>query len=254
MNPLHREGDRIVFSVRTVHLVVVAVAVVGFLAGTLTGIKWTASRHAVPGAYVVQGTVPPGSAPAAVAADLAPPIAIATDGRPARGPANAKVTIVEFTDYDCPFCRQHFQEVFPKLMAAYDGRIRYVVRNFPLPALHPGALKAAEAAECANLQGKFWEYHDLLLRGPAGSDVAGLRRYAAQISADTAAFGRCLDADQTAPVVERDMREGTGYGVGGTPTFFINGRPMTGAQTLESFTLRINAALKAGERGARATQ
>jgi protein-disulfide isomerase len=242
MSPVRRDGDRIVFAVRTVHLAVAVVAVVGFVAGTVTGMIWASARASARDRVVAaQGLAP---------ATVAPPVDVATDGRPSRGPAGATVTIVEFTDYDCPFCRRHYQETLPRLMAAYDGRIRYVVRNFPLPALHPGAVKAAEAAECANLQGKFWEYHDLLLRGAAGSDAAGLRRYAAQVGADTAAFGRCLDADQTAPVVERDMREGAGYGVGGTPTFFINGRPMTGAQTLESFTLRIDAALKAGERSA----
>jgi protein-disulfide isomerase len=247
---VRREGDQLVFTVRTVHLVAAVVAVAGFGAGTVTGMIWASARATARGAARAQQ----GAAPPSRAADVAPPIAVATDGHPSRGPADATVTIVEFTDYECPFCRQHYQETFPRLMAAYDGRIRYVVRNFPLPTLHPGAVKAAEAVECAHLQGRFWDYRDALLRGTAPPDAAGLRRYAAQVGADTAAFGRCLDGDQTAPIVERDMREGTAYGVNGTPTFFINGRPITGAQTLESFTLRIDAALKAGARGARATR
>jgi protein-disulfide isomerase len=164
----------------------------------------------------------------------AAPVDVDTTGRPSLGSDTAPVTLVEFTDYECPFCKHHFQETYDSILVEYGGRVRYVVRNFPL-AIHGRAQKAAEGAECANDQGRFWKYHDLLFqRAPAlGRD--SLMAYAAHVGLDVAAFTKCLDSGEKAAVVARDSKDGAKYGVRGTPTFFINGRILIGAQPLEAF-------------------
>lgn len=177
--------------------------------------------------------------PAPVAA-----IQVATEGRPSRGAADAPVTIVEFTDYECPFCRRHFRYTMPAVLAVYGDKIRYVVRNYPIASLHPHAPKAAEAAECASEQGAFWQYHDLLFGEATTLDVESLKRYAAELQMDTAAFNRCLDTGAKAAVVRQDKLDASAYGVRGTPAFFLNGRLLRGAKPFEVFASYIDAALE----------
>lgn len=172
-------------------------------------------------------------------------VEVATDGRPSVGPREAPVTIVEFTDYQCPFCARHSQNTKGQLMAAYEGKVRYVVRHFPLTSIHPLAHRAAEAAECALDQGKFWEYSELLYsRAPAFADDQ-LKGYAAELGLDGGRFIRCLESGEKTQVVERDVREGSGYGVQSTPTFFINGQVVQGAQPLAQFQAIVDAAMSA---------
>ncbi len=156
-------------------------------------------------------------------------------GRPSQGPQGAKVTVVEFTDYQCPFCRRHFNETYQQLIAAYGGRIRYVVLNFPIASIHPLAPKAAEAAECAHDQGKFWEFHDVLFRDPDRLDVEGLKHHATAVGLNRSRFDQCLDSGAKGDVIRKDMEDGRRYGVSSTPTFFINGEKVTGAKPLEVF-------------------
>jgi protein-disulfide isomerase len=175
----------------------------------------------------------------------APPVVrveVPFDGAVIRGAADAPVTIVEFSDFHCPFCKQ-VQPTLVQLLARYPGKVKLVYRDFPIDGLHPQARRAAEAARCAWDQGKFWEYHDLLFAGPASATPEELERYAGQVGLDTGVFGRCLSEGVHRAAVQRDFDEGARLGVAGTPGFFINGRPLSGAQPLEAFVRVIEEEL-----------
>ena len=167
---------------------------------------------------------------------------VPTDGAPARGSADALVTLVEFSDYQCPFCKRA-QATVKQILDRYPGKIRHVYRDFPIDSLHPQARSASEAARCAHDQGKFWDYHDLLFTNAprAGSD--DLRRYAKQVGLDVPDFERCLTAGTHRAAVQRDVDEAARLGLTGTPGFFINGRPLPGAQPLEAFVRLIEEEL-----------
>lgn len=168
---------------------------------------------------------------------------VMTTGRPVRGSEGAPVTIVEFTDYECPYCQEHFAKTFPMLLAQYGDKMKYVVMNFPIAKLHPDAFGAAEAAECAEAQGRFWEYHDRLFVASA-LDRATLDGIATQVHLDGAAFARCVDTHASGDRVRGQMAQATSLGVNATPTFFINGRKYSGAMPIESFRTIIDDALK----------
>ncbi|MEN8145614.1 MAG: thioredoxin domain-containing protein, partial [Gemmatimonadota bacterium] len=167
-------------------------------------------------------------------------VQIDLEGRPVLGLADAPVTIVEYTDYGCPWCAKYAEETYPRLLAEHGGKIRYSVRNFPVGQLHPQAPKAAEAAECAADQERFWEYHDVLFENRTTLDVPSLKEYAAQLGLDRPRFEACLDSGEKADLVQADFQEGIANGVRGTPTFFVNGRSLVGAQPLEVFERIIN--------------
>ncbi|MBV8855385.1 MAG: DsbA family protein [Acidobacteria bacterium] len=153
-----------------------------------------------------------------------PPVyAITADDQPTRGNQAAAVTVVEFTDYQCPSCAQA-QPAVESLMREYGDRVRLVVRDFPLVERHKDAFKAAQAAEAARAQGKYWEYTALLMQHQSALDAAHLKEYAAGLGLDRQKFDAALDSGQYAEQVQRDMQEGDEIGVGGTPTFFVNGR------------------------------
>ena len=160
---------------------------------------------------------------------------VATEGRPQRGADDAPITIVEFTDYECPFCGRYIRDTYPALLAEYGDRMKYVVRNFPLSSIHPNARKAAEAAECAFDQGRFWEYHDALFQNQGALDVPSLKAYAEELGLDVETFSTCLDSGAKREVVAADHRDALAHGVNGTPTFFVNGRMLVGAQQLAAF-------------------
>jgi len=166
------------------------------------------------------------------------------EGRSVHGPEDAPVTIVEYTDYQCSFCRRYNRQILPRILEAYDGRIRYIVRHFPLLGLHPLAPAAAEAAVCADRQDTFWEYHDLLFAQEKGLEPESLLAYADEAGLDQGAFEECMESGSAVPVVQEDMERGASYGVRGTPAFFINGRVIFGAQPLEAFQRTIDAALE----------
>jgi protein-disulfide isomerase len=159
---------------------------------------------------------------------------VPTDGEPTLGPATAPVTIVEFSDFQCPFC-QRVQPTLKTLLRDYPDKVRLVYRDFPLPQLHREAKKAAEAARCAGEQGKFWEYHDLLYANPARQREPDLRRYADQLGLEESRFTDCLRSGRHVATVERGMADGKKLGVSGTPSFFVNGAPVIGAQGLDEF-------------------
>jgi protein-disulfide isomerase len=168
---------------------------------------------------------------------------VSVDDDPARGPEDAAVTIIEFSDFQCPYCGRFFQQTLPQLMQQYGDRIRFVYRDFPLDQIHPNARNAAIAAECADDQGRFWEYHDLLFSNQQALGVPDLKRYAEQLGLDADAFAECLDSQKYNEEVSADLRDGIQAGVSGTPTFFINGRRVVGAQPLQTFQTIIDQAL-----------
>jgi protein-disulfide isomerase len=152
-----------------------------------------------------------------------PPVfQISTDDQPAKGKENAAVTVVEFTDYQCPSCAAT-QPVLEKLMTEYGDRVRFVVRDFPLN-MHPESRKAAEAAEAAREQGKYWDFIAILFRNQSALKTEQLKQYAQVLGLDRAKFDAALEDGRFADKVERDLIDGQKFGVTGTPTFFINGR------------------------------
>ena len=170
-----------------------------------------------------------------------PVFQIATDDQPTKGKADAAVTVVEFTDYQCPVCAQA-QPVVERLISEYGDRVRFVVRDFPLNQ-HKDAEKAAEAAEAAREQGKYWDFTAILFRNQSALGADMLKQYAGVLGLDRKRFDAALDSGKFAPQVERDVRDGERVGVTGTPTFFVNGRQVP-ERTYEALKAAIEAALK----------
>lgn len=152
---------------------------------------------------------------------------------PGKGGPDAKVTIVEFSDYQCHFCGKA-EPTVKQLIEEYGDKIQFVYRDYPLPN-HPDAAKAAEAAHCAGKEGKFWEMHDLLFANAASLGIPQIKEYAQSLGLNAEAFSTCLDSSEMKPVVIASMKEGENVGVNGTPAFFVNGRPLSGAQPFDRF-------------------
>ncbi|HYV33277.1 MAG TPA: DsbA family protein [Candidatus Limnocylindria bacterium] len=185
------------------------------------------------------------------------PVSVADrSNEPMLGDKNAKVTIVEFGDFQCPYCQNFFKETFPKIKSQYidTGKVKYIFRHYPL-SFHVNAQIAAVAAECANQQGKFWEYHDLLYTDGqsdgTGLAPADLKKYADSLNLNAGTFGfgtnkfnQCLDGKATLQIVKDDSAEGTKDEVSGTPTFYVNGKSIVGAQDFDVFQQAIDVALK----------
>jgi protein-disulfide isomerase len=167
---------------------------------------------------------------------------IDTNGAPAKGPAAAKVTIVEFSDFHCPYCRG-VQPTLNELLAKYGDRVRLVFRHFPVDTLHPQARRASEAAWCAQQQDKFWQYHDRLYLVGNDASAATLTRIAGDVGLDANKFAACTAGKDASAAVEKDIDVARRLNLNGTPTFFINGRPFIGRQPIESFTKVIDEEL-----------
>jgi protein-disulfide isomerase len=161
---------------------------------------------------------------------------------PSKGPEGAPITIVEFSDFQCPFCSRAIGTV-DEVMKAYPNQIRLVFRQFPLD-FHKQAPKASEAALCAHDQGKFWEYHDTLFANQKALEVPALKGYAKELGLDAAKFDKCLDSGEKGAIVNADLEAGKKVGVNGTPAFFINGILLSGAQPFEEFKSVIDAELQ----------
>lgn len=169
---------------------------------------------------------------------------VSADDDTVKGQANAPVTIIEFSDFQCPFCAKFVKEILPQLDKEYiqTGKVKLIFRDFPLE-FHPDAQKAAEAAECAGEQGKYWEMHDSLFQYQNKLDVESLKVYAGELGIDMTQFNKCLDKGDMAEEVKKDFAEGQKYGITGTPAFFINGKLVTGAMPYADFKKAIEAAL-----------
>jgi len=176
---------------------------------------------------------------------VAPPrVTVGNAPGPAKGPTSAPVTIIEYSDFQCPFCSRG-AATLRAVAAKYGDRVRIEFRHFPLP-VHPDAAKAAEAAMCASEQGMFWEMHDSLFANQkAGFSRDSLKRYATDVGLDRAQFDTCVDSGRHSSDVEKSVEAATRAGVSSTPTFFINGRYESGALPLEPFSAIVDEELRA---------
>lgn len=172
---------------------------------------------------------------------------------PTLGSEKAKVTIVEFSDFECPYCVKFANEAYPQIYDAYikTNKIKFAYRHYPLTSIHENAQKAAEASECANEQSKFWDYHDLLFKNQetwspqTPIDAANsFTDYAAQLGLNTDQFRSCLDTDKYKGLVQEDITDGYNAGVDGTPTLFINGWRIVGAVPFPQIQKLIEQELK----------
>ncbi|MBI3151241.1 MAG: DsbA family protein [Chloroflexi bacterium] len=170
---------------------------------------------------------------------------IPTEGYPSLGPADAPITIVEFSDFQCPFCRRFHDETYQALLDAYPNQIRFVYRNLPLTSIHPDAMGAAVASLCANDQDVYWDYHGKLFSSETLGEAAYLQ-YAADLALDLDEFSACLASGKHDDFIQKDMDFAINLGIQSTPTFFINGLAIVGAQPLSNFQQLIDKEL-AGE-------
>lgn len=223
-------------------VLIVLLVIASFLAGSF----WTRIQNLEKGkndtqniAQVTPSAVKPTSAPVddQTFAKLA-------SGRNTKGNPNAKVTIVEFSDFECPYCGRFFKETLPSIEKDYikTNKVKYVFYNYPLP-FHQNAQKASEAAECAGDQGKFWEMHDALYADQTKLAVADLKKTAAGLGLDMTKFNSCLDGSTKKDIVAADLALGQSVGVNGTPAFFVNGKLLSGALPYDSFKQVIDAEL-----------
>jgi protein-disulfide isomerase len=181
---------------------------------------------------------------------------VSIDGGATKGDNNAKLTLVEFTDYQCPFCSRHYRDTMPQIIKEYvdTGKVKYVLREFPLESIHPLAFKASEAAQCAGEQGKYWEMHDRLFANQNALAATQLPGHAEAVGVDAGKFKSCLDSGKFAAKVRKDLGDAQKAGATGTPTFFLgrtdpNGkevrsvRKLVGAQPYAAFKDAIDTLL-----------
>jgi len=198
-----------------------------------------------PTGFVAQPSPSPAAAPAGIptgiinvnAAEL-------VDDDPFIGNKNAELTIVEWSDFQCPFCARFREQTFDAIKKDYidTGKVKFVYRDFPL-SFHENAENSAIAAECADEQGKFWEYHDRLFKNQQALDVASLKKYAGELKLDSGKFDKCLDSGKYKDEVNKDLADGSQAGIDGTPGFIIGSRQLSGAQPYASFKAAIDAEL-----------
>lgn len=163
-----------------------------------------------------------------------------------KGNEDAKVVVVEWSDFECPFCHRFYTETMSQIESKYieTGDIKFVFKQFPL-SFHAQAQKAAEASECAGEQGKFWEMHNLLFESGVEGGVTGFKQYASDLGLNTEQFNTCLDSGKYVQKIADDIAEGQAKGISGTPGFLINGKLVVGAQPYAVFEQEIEAALNA---------
>ena len=172
-----------------------------------------------------------------------PPVQIATAGHPARGAENAQVTIVEFSDFECPYCSRA-TPALKEVEEKYQGKVRRVFRQFPLNNIHPRAQKAAEASLCALDQGKFWEMHEALFEQPSKLELPDLYDKASRLGLRADDFRKCVESASEAPRIKSDIDEGLKLHITGTPAIFINGRYAGGARPYEGFAKIVDEELQ----------
>ncbi|VVB92027.1 Thioredoxin [uncultured archaeon] len=170
------------------------------------------------------------------------------DDDPVQGLKDAPVTIIEFSDFQCPYCAKFYFQTLPQIRENYinTGKVKLVYRDFPL-SFHQYAQKAAEAAECAQEQGKFWEFHDKIYENQSALNNDNLKQYAKDLGLDIKEFNTCLDSGKMSQEVMKDFQDGSSYGVTGTPAFFINGKKLVGAQPYEAFQRIIEQELNSSK-------
>ncbi len=235
--------------INTNQLLVLLLILAAFLIGVLfTKVKYLEKNSQAPStaAPIGQQQVPQQQTPPA-----GTKVEVGKGNLPALGSKNAKVVLVDFSDFECPFCKKYFDETFEQLKKDYvdTGKVIYYYRHFPLD-FHSAAKPAAIASECANEQGKFWEYHDLIFKEQdkiaqktPDEIKQALKGFAVSLGLNTSNFNNCLDLEKYKANVEKDQKEGQTAGVNGTPTFFVNGLSVVGAQPYSVFKTIIDQEL-----------
>ncbi len=224
-------------------ILLIAVFLVGYLLARVQSLEGQNGTTPVAGTAQV---APGDTAPAAK-------VDVANGTLPALGDENAPVTIVEFSDMQCPFCRSFFTGAYQQIKSEYvdTGKVVMYLRHYPL-SFHAAAQKSAEALECANEQDSMWQFHDLMFNKQQELDPSGgtvdyttddIKTWATELGINTASFNECLDSGKYAEKVAQDTADGNAAGVSGTPAFFINGTPVVGAQPYESFKALIDQEL-----------
>lgn len=243
--PLQDLGSKIVYII-----LLLAFLIIGYLVGSIFplqggGISTTANNAAAP-----QGQDPNAAAPQAPAAPDPEEVLKSLDmGHfPVNGQENAPVTMIEFSDFECPFCGAFYNDTLPQIIKDYvnTGKVKIYYRHFPL-AFHPKATPLALVAECANDQGAFWKMHDKIFDNNATVANATddeFKQWAVDLGLDANAFNNCYDNKTHQDLVDEDQAAGTAVGVSGTPTFYINGKQLVGAQPYAAFQAIIDEELK----------
>ncbi len=226
-----------------------ALVVLAFSAGILVGfVAWgrtpVAAQMTVSSQPTTQASV--AQAPAQTQAPQYVRYEIPAEGFPSLGPEDAPIVMVEFSDFQCPFCKRFHDETSQALLAAYPDKIRFVYRHLPLTSIHPNAFPAAEAAMCANDQNSFWQYHDAIFSDQQNLGPEMYPQIATTLGLDMTTFQDCLTSEKYKDAVQKDLDFALKLGVNSTPTFFLNGLAVVGAQPLEAFTQLIDKEL-AGE-------
>jgi protein-disulfide isomerase len=229
-------------------IIIFLVAIAAFLGGA-TFTQWQSRREGAPSLKERTAPSPAGQQPeepseVLTAEDLRK---IESGGGAVKGEEGAAITIVEFSEYECPFCKRYVDETYPQILEEYGDEIRYIFRDYPLP-FHPHAQKMAEVARCAGDQGKYWEMHDLLFakrdvwanKQDASTEIIS---YVQQLGLDMDEFNSCLNSGKYTQAVKDDLALGQAVGVQGTPTFFINGQRLVGAQPFGAFKAIIDTEL-----------
>lgn len=235
--------------IKTNQILVSLLIVAAFLIGVLV----TKVQYLEKGQANNQAQAPAAQAP--VQGDQPPAPGVKVDVKngelPSLGNKNAKVVFVDFSDFECPFCKKYFDETYAQIKKDYidTGKIVYYYRHFPLD-FHAAAKPAAIASECANEQNKFWDYHDLVFKEQdkisqktADEIKQALKGFAASLNLNTSQFNNCLDSEKYKANVDKDQKEGVTAGVNGTPTFFVNGMSLVGAQPYSAFKTLIDQEL-----------
>ena len=237
----HRDAA-LTIRIRRSHLWGLGGVLIGLAVGLLIGNQNAGEPKAILYGIPPQSAERAGAAAGPASVPPKGPVKVDVAGRPARGPEDSKVTLVEFVDYQCPFCGRFARDTLPKLEEAYGEKVRYVSRHFPL-SIHEHAMEAGVAAECAHRLGRFWEYHEALFAHQDELDVRGLKKQAKAVGLDPEAFRTCMKSSAAKDQVQRDLADGQKYGVTGTPTLFVNGTPLVGALPFEQYKAAIDKAL-----------
>lgn len=237
---LEPADDKLVFKRSHLYAVLLPLAfVVGLSVGYLF---WGRDAPAPPAAPQAAAQAPQ----AAVTEQEVKRYNVPVDDDPAIGPEDAPITLIEFSDYECPYCGRWYEQVFTRLRQEYPDTVRIVYRDFPLTSIHPNAAPAAEAANCANEQDSYWEFHDKLFSGEYDLGEQAYVQYAEDLGLDVEQFENCLESGRYNDEVMADYQFAAELGVRSTPTFFLNGIPLVGAQPFDVFKQVIEKEL-AGE-------
>lgn len=238
VEPVEEEAETFTFKATHFYAILVVLA---FSVGVILGyIVWGRAPATQTAAAQVPGDI--AQAPVITPTQQYVRYKISTDGFPSLGPADAPITLVEFSDFQCPFCRQWEQQTYQPLLAAYPGKIRFVYRDFPLTSIHPNAEPSAEAAQCANEQNAFWPFHDKLFNSDTLSDAV-YQQYAQDLNLNMTQFNECYSTHKYQKAIQDDSNFALNMGVNSTPTFFINGLAVIGAQPIDVFKQIIDKEL-----------